>query len=395
LFDSDFCYVVDVPYPVISGTYKATAGGKPVDIELSTDGGQSFRKLVTDKNGKATYAVRARQAYYIKVKAPITAVDSFDAATEMMLNSRVQNGKLKAGKNTLFFKTRKGEKADITIAYRSDAKEIVIEDAPYSGTIPGHERQLAVLEPGKSAVYTVTGTESSAKVTATGGVTAKLEDGKLVITAKADGKAPRFDNVTIDDNGAKKELTILVGDKVRLATIKNAKLLKGGRIAAPGKDSPQSCAVLKNTNDRVQFSFEEIPAGEYMVWTLTRIKTGIQRSPMLGTVTSKGVIEAMRGINAGNEFYKAMYGTTPDKTKGRFKWDIRIDKDQNKYPYHSPRATTLDKCSSLTFVPMRKADIEVAAIMILPMVDNLFRTEMVKTLCGLNYEPWKLEALSK
>jgi hypothetical protein len=33
--------------------------------------------------------------------------------------------------------------------------------------------------------------------------------------------------------------------------------------------------------------------------------------------------------------------------------------------------------------------------MILPMVDNLFRTEMVKTLCGLNYEPWKLEALGK
>ncbi len=393
--DSDFCYLVDVPYPVISGIYKATVDGKPVGIELSTDGGKSFRKLVTDDNGKATYAVRARQAYYIKVKAPISKVDSFSATTEMMFNSRVQNGKLKAGKNTLLFKARRGEKADVTIAYRYDAKDIVIDDAPYAGTIPGHERQLGVVEPGKSVSFTVTGADKSAVVSSTCGVTAKLENGKLTVTAKADGKAPRFDNVIINDNGAKKELTILVADKVRIATIKDAKLLNGGKIAAPGSDSPQSCAVVKNTGDRLQFNFAEIPAGEYMVWTLTRIKTGIQRSPLLGTVTGKGIIEAMRGINAGNEFYKAMYGTTPDKTKGRFKWDIRIDKDQNKYPYYSPRATTLEKCSSITLAPMRNTEIEVAAVMVLPMVDNVFRSEMVKTLCGLNYEPWKLEAHSK
>ena len=393
--ESDFCYLVDVPYPVISGSYTAVVNGKPADIELSTDGGKTFRKLVTDENGKATYAIRARQAYYIRVKAPIDKVESFNATTEMMFNSRVQNGKLKAGKNTLFFKAHKGEKADITIAYRSDAKEIVIEDAPYAGTIPGHERQLAALEPGKSASYRVNGASSSAKVISSNGVTAKLENGKLVINAKTNAKAPRFDSVTIDDNGAKKELTILVADKVRIATIKDAKLLRGGKIAAPGKDSPQSCAILKNAKDRLQFNIEEIPAGEYMVWTLTRIKTGIQRNPMLGTVTSKGIVEAMRGINAGNEFYKAMYGTTPNKTKGRFKWDIRIDKDQNKYPYYSPRATALDKCSSITLAPMKKDVIEVAAVLVLPMVDNEFRAEMVKTLCGLNYEPWKIEALGK
>ena len=386
---SDFCYSVDVPHPVVAASYKAvTVDGKNADIELSTDGGKTFRKLVTDANGLATYAVRARQGYLIKIKSPIEKVAKFDASTEMMFNSRIQNCKLKAGKNTLLFKSRNNCNADVTVAYRSRVKDIEIKDALYSGTIPGNERQLTVVEPGKSVSHELTGVSGNAKVFSSCGIKTDLSNGKLVITATKDGKLPRFDHVTINDNGAKKELTVLIADGIRISYAKDAKLMQGAVKAPAGKDRIQDCVMLKKYGDKVRFNFPKVPAGKYLVWNLTRIPTTEKRVSVLGMMLpGNKMYKIMQTIHAGNEFYKATYG----KKLGRFRWDATLDNDQNKYPYHSPRFTDLPECDGLTLQLIQNIPTEIAALVIIPETDYNFRSEMVKIMCGLNCEPWKIK----
>ena len=399
--DKDFCYLVHLPYPIVAGRYKAVmTDGKVPEIEISTDGGKSFRKLVTDADGRATYAVRARHAYYIKVKAPISKVAEFDAYTEVMVNSRVQNCKLKEGSNSILFKVDKGEKADITIAYRNDVKEIVIEDAPYNGAMPGFERQITAVEPGKSVSHKVSGISGNAKVSATSGIDAALEDGKLTVTARNGLALPRFENVVINDNGAKKELVVLVSENVRLLLARNAKAIKGAKIVAASDKCVQDCAVVTKSGQQVTFSFDEIPAGDYTVWVLTRMNTADARARTsrkgsgqdLALVLPDGkLVPSITGRNTGTDLYKAQYG----KGKGRFRWDAPIDNDHNKFPYFSPRWTSLGRSSSVTLQGTRSQEIEIAAVLITPRTDNASRSELVKVLCGLNCEPWKVAELQQ
>ena len=417
---NDFCYEVQLPYPIVAGRYTAvTTDGKNADIEISTDGGKSFRKLVTEKDGRAVYAVRARHAYYIKVKAPIDKIAKFDAYTEVMFNSRVQNCKLKEGKNSILFKSANGDRADITVAYRTDAKELSIEGAPYSGAMPGFERQLTVVEPGKSVTHTVNGASADAKVTSTCGVVAKLANGKLTITAKKDVKAPRFDNVVIDDNGAKKELTVLVSEKVRMALAKDAAPANGSKLVHANSKCVQDCIVVNKDGNSMTFKFKEIPAGDYFIWVLSRMNSqapkartsrdgGLQdlayilpegqiidtdpailkKGRKVSGIRNPKLVPITAGINTGSEFYKAKYG----KDKGRFRWDCRLDNDHNKFPYFSPRWTAMQKCSSMTIKANFTNEIEVAAILLIPRTDRTFRAELMKILCGLNCEPWKVAA---
>ena len=394
--DSDFCYPVELPYPIVAASYKAvTVDGKDADIEISTDGGKSFRKLVTDANGIATYAVRARQAYYIKVKAPIDKVAKFDAYTEVMFNSRVQNCKLKEGKNSILFKTEEGAKADIVIAYRNDVKEIIVKDAPYSGAMPGFERQITAVEPGKSVSHAVEGISSKAVVTTSNGISAKLDNGTLIITAKDGLASTRVENVLINDNGAKKEVAVIVSENIRLALAKDAKLVKGSTLKTANANCIQDCAVVKSSGNKVVFNFNEIPAGDYTIWVLSRMNTKDTSARTsrkgdgqdLSVVLPDGkLVPSITGINVGTEFYKAKYGSG----KGRFRWDAPIDNDHNKFPYFSPRWTALDKCSSITLQMNKRHEIEIAAILVTPRTDNATRCELVKVLCGLNYEPWKI-----
>ena len=393
--EKDFCYEVELPYPIVAGKYNAvTVDGKQAEIEISTDGGKSFRKLFTEADGRAVYAVRARYAYFIKVKAPIDKIDRFEAYTEVMFNSRVQNCKLKEGNNSILFKAESGSDADVTISYRNDTKSIEIKDAPYSGAMPGFERQITAVEPGKSVSHAVVGVSANAKVICTDGITAKLDGEKLVVSAKKGLVSPRFDNVVIDDDGAKKELVVLVSENVRLVLAKDARLIKGGKMVAANADTVQDCAVVKDSA-QVAFDFAEIPAGDYTIWVLSRMDTNEARartsrkefSRELSVVLPGGKHEhSITGINSGTEFFKAKYG----KGKGRFRWDAPIDNDHNKYPYFSPRWTALDKCRSLTFQANKWHDIEIAAILVTPRTDNATRCELVKVLCGLNCEPWKI-----
>ena len=386
----DFCYQIDLPYPIVAAGYKAvTLDGKTADIEISTDGAKTFRKLITDANGVATYAVRARQGYIIKVKAPIAKIAKFDAWTEVMFNSRLQNCQLKGGKNSLLFKSRNNAPADIVVAYRSDVKSIEIKDAPYAGTLPGNERQLTVVEPGKSVTHEVSGASKEAKVISTNGVTAVLKDGKLTITAENSGSLPRFDNVVIDDNGAKKELTVLIAQGVQMSLARDAKLLKGGKTAPAGKERVQDCVSLSKRGEQARFGFKPFAEGSYLVWTLSRIPTMCERNPIIGIKLADGkMFGVMQGIHAGNDFYKAQYG----KGWSRFRWDAALDRDQNKYPYHSPRFTRIAAGDGITLHSMRDITAEIAAVVIIPETSYEFRCEMVKVLCGINHEPWKIQA---
>ena len=109
------------------------------------------------------YAVRARQAYWIRVKAPIAEVASFRAETEVMLNRRVFPGRLREGDNALTLRAVAGGPADVTVQWRTDAHAIEIEGGAYTGAIPGFERELVVLDPARGPlVLDVKGASPSA-----------------------------------------------------------------------------------------------------------------------------------------------------------------------------------------------------------------------------------------
>jgi hypothetical protein len=162
----------------------------------------------------------------------------------------------------------------------------------------------------------------------------------------------------------------------------------------------QDCVVVNAPGQRATFNFAELPAGDYTIWFLSRMNTNdvVARSSRvskfyeLTVVMPDGkLIPAVTGINSGTEFYKARYG----KGKARFRWDARLDNDHNKYPYFSPRWTTLEKSSSITVQANRNQEIEVAAMLITPRTCNATRSELSKVLCGLNFEPWKIAEFQK
>ncbi|MBR7118902.1 MAG: LamG domain-containing protein [Lentisphaeria bacterium] len=392
-----FCYNVKSCYPIVYGEYSAElADGSFADIAISTDRGKTFRTLEKDADGvvREDYKVRARQAYIIKVKAPISKVVKFKAATEMQVNPRILTSKLAKGNNELLFKAVSGKQTDVTLQYRKAAKEIAIEGAFYNGVIPGHERQTALLDPDKGVELKVSGASEKAQVKTSSGVAATLKDGKLIITAK-EGKLPRFDFVEIDDNGAKKELTLIVARNAQLVGVEKATKLKNAKLVKAGDKLIQSVVELSDAGSKMSLPIAPVKEGKYTVWVLTRFNSHLRPSsgPRSLSMRVKGNWQAVAGVrNTGAEFYKAQYGKPGERAQ--FKWDYPL---KYRYPYQRPTSVTLRDSSKLDFkVSGNSVGVtEVAAVLIMPEQDTEFLNQMIKILCGYNHEPWKLAEANK
>ena len=395
-----FCYSVRSGYPITWARYAAKkADGSAAALEISTNF-KDYRPLpAPGDDGAVTldYLVRARHGYWIRVKAPMSAIARFEAATEVQVNRRTFPGHAKPGKNEFTLKCASSGKACVTVQWRENVKDMRIAGGVFSGTIPGFERQMVLIDPAKPISLAVEGASAQAKVSATEGLVATLAGGTLTVAA-ADAKAEPFTGtVTIDDGGAKRELTVVACAGARLALAKDGKLTGGAAKVAPDADRVQECVMLRKEGDGVKLSFDPIPAGEYIVFNCERFPGGLGGGESKGALVLRFKVPGSKdewvgggaACNGNCDFLFALVGSTGGRAN--WKWD---------YPYEDYRSASWSGWTirNIPFAATaeleyklsanRKEGVEFAAAMVFPAsVSENFRAELKKLLCGLNCQP--------
>lgn len=385
-----FCYRVNGGgYPIVHAEYEAIRkDGTRVPLEISTDNGKSFRPLASP----ADYAVRARYAYLVRVRAPIAEIDSFRASTEIQLNPRIFPGRLKPGANALTLKAVSGDGTRVTVSGRVPVSRITIPEAVSSGTVIGAERLFYAFDSSKRPVLNVHGASAAATVRIHGDVGATLADGKLTLWDAAPGKT-RFGAVTIIDNGAEKTLALLVGSGVRLGTAQQMTLSGGAKRLAPDATSPQPRGLLPegNHNAEIVFPFDPLPAGKYAVLNLNRFASHLPPGKGDGLRLLWPGLKSISGGYARNDacnFKKANYGRPGERAN--FKWDYP-EQPGTSYPYACLRVSDYPAASDVRFRSWRNEDdVEVVAVLVVPDPDADLRGDLIKILCGFNCDPWRM-----
>lgn len=389
-----FCYSVRSGYPIVYAEYAAKRrDGTSVPLEISTDGGKTFRAL----SSPADYAVRARYAYLVKVNAPIGDIVRFTASTEVQLNPRIFPGRLKEGGNRLTLKASSDGLAKVTVQGRVPAGRISIPAAASSGAVVGAETLFYAFDPATSPVLDVIGASQSATVRTSGGLKASLSGGRLTLSAKP-GK-PRFAAATIVDGGAEKTLTVLVGTGVRFAVAKDAKMKDGAKMMPPDATSPQFRGRLSRANHgaEISFMFDPLPAGKYAVLNLNRFINADGPMPEMGlhdTQCLRMIWPGLKSTDAGSShnlgcaYKRARFGRPGEPAN--FKWDYPWD-PRTSYPYPVIRVAEYPAGDGVRFRSWSNEETaEIAAVLVVPEPDRELRCALTKFLCGLNCDPWRM-----
>ena len=383
-----FAYSVSSPYPIVWGEYEAKLkDGRIAAIELSTDGGRTYRAM---PGTTSEYMVKARYAYLVKIKAPRTEVASFRATTEVMFNPRVFPGWLQAGRNELTLKGEGGE-ADVKVAWREPAKPIrIAPERPRtsSGTVPGFERQLVLVDPGKPLVLSVDGASDKAHVRTFGPLRAKLSGGKLTLAYDGNGgrlfargadnpeqaaEFPCFAAVDIVDGDAVKSLTAVVSPNARLLTLPRPHM-------------------FHKADDFVELPTEGLPRGEYAVFSLSRFPGA---EPQYGvnlrlTDPKDGQeVPIAKYHNSAFDYHKAGYARKGERA--RWKWDTAADPQQLKsgpagaFSFRFFEAP--EKAFRVSIAADHRDGVELAALLVLPKPDIEARLDLKRLLFGINCQP--------
>ena len=385
--DKSFCYRIDSPYTVIHGVYSVP--DKNATFELSYDKGKNWRKLESS-NGICIveFAMRGRHAGLLKVN---TKSRQFKAMTVTQMSPRRQTGLTRAGKNSVTFAAESGS-ADVTIAYRERAGEIVLEGGFYSGCVPGLERQLFTLEPGKSRIINVTGVSANAKVKTSGGLNAELKGGKLTITAP-DKTAKGFKYIIITDGNAVKAADILVCKGIKEFGIKDFK----------GKKSEVRKADASRPQDAVAGTYKldisDLAPGKYVIFTLTR-RDNRQQSMIQAYISHrKKQITAARYRNPSFDFYKAKYGPLMARLHNRsidpatldpwsrMRWDTSTGKDT--YPRMLPLEIDVNKGEKPLVLKVHSADC--FGVIVMPSSDRQFMYFTIANLHHMSRADWMFD----
>ena len=384
---SGFCYDVESPYPIVAAFYRAaSADGREIPLELSTDGGVSFRPLAS---GRVEYPVRARHAYLVRVKSPIGTVARFEAETEVMLNARVFPGRIRAGVNTLTLKAERGGRAKISVGWRESGGRIAVEGGLFHGAIPGSERQTVLLAPGECASFRVCGASQAAQATGFGGIDAKIADGCLVISDHSPQTAPRVAGVEIRDGACVRQLGVIVSANARLVTAEGATVHGGAKTVLADGTSPQTRVLFPSLTpgSRATLRFPELPAGRYQVYLLDRFAShpkSLNAKP-LGILLDGGtrVIDVgSPGARAYN-YAKAHFGRKG--ARANWKWDVKWEfKSTGSHPesFDMPAFGTID-----CVVTGSCEAVELAGALIVPEPTTRFSCGLLRTLLGLNCQP--------
>lgn len=366
--EESFCYDVNSFYPIVAAEYEAVAAdGKPINLEISTDGGRTFRPF----SSPATYAVRARKGYLIKVKAPIGKVRTFRAATEFMVNSRALSGLLHTGKNDITLRAEGGSSAKVTYSYRSNGRHIGFEGAVKYGAIVGCERHLMLLDPTTGPLrVNVTGLSGKPVLVCGPGLKAKLSS-KSGITVTATYAEPHFSWVKVKDGDCEQTLSVLV--------CKDARLVHAG-------------ANMTKKGDECSVTFKKIPAGKYELFTMQRLPVDADNKWVGRATVSLGTSEKFNvccPVNKSLDYMKDIMG--PDGGRGVWRWDAVMDK-KYKYPYTLVGLIETESTDTASFAYKGKGDLlELDSVLIIPEPSREFNCEIIKNLFGRNHRPWVIE----
>lgn len=357
-----FCYNVYSCYPIVEAEYEAVlTNGKKAKLEISTDLGNTFREI----SSPATYAVRARHGYLIKVNAPIDKVKSFHAVTKLQTNRRMITGLLTPGENTVRLKAESGVGAGISYQYRTKAEPIIFDGAVQWGAIKGFEHSLVVLDPSKGQLnVTVHGISSNAKIRTEGDIQAKLSSSSLAISSK--NRSAHIASVVVEDGGRKKILDVLVCPSAQL----------------------QQCDVkLEKKGDKSKVDLAHVSEGKYMILSLCRFpvdaKQPLQRSVSVSMGESLKV-PAASPINHRFDYLKDIIG--PDGGRGVWRWDTPVD--GKGAPMSSLIPIVVNSADSLEYsFDGTDGPVEIKAVVIIPVPEREFLCNIAKLMFGRNYRP--------
>ena len=404
-----FCYRVRNPYPIVWGEYRAvSAGGGEIPLEISTDGGTTFRPLPR----RSEYLVKARHDYLVRVKAPIGEVKRFTATTECMVNSRIFPSWLSEGDNEVVFKATGGGAAKTVLAWREPAKEMVICGGVYSGTIPGFERQLAVLDPAETLELPVKGAGPGASARCSGPVRASISGGMLRVSYDPSGerlilrggdnpepqqKFPAVAEVVVSDGGAEKFLTLVVSPDARLVTASQAEPFGGAELKGEDSGSVQARLWCTKKGAGANFPCRGLKKGMYSVFALARFPGG-RRCPAGFRIVSPAKNgkswNIARIVNPAQEFLKAGYAYPGERS--RWNWDCANREDWQKHDHNGWSMRSFEAPDShYTLRLTGDCDgAELAALLVVPEPDIDTRNDLRKLLFGLNCAPARMKGMN-
>ena len=382
-----FCYKVFACYPVVYAEYAAELkDGSFAKLEISTDRGKTFRSLEVEQDGTARpyYPVCGRREYLIRVKAPLKKVANFNAMTQMITNPRVMTCKLAKGKNTLLYSSLNEADVKVTLQYRKNVKDIKISgELIRSGSERGFERIVTALAPGESKSFDVTGISGNATVKSTGKLKAELANGKLTVSVPA-GDIKSIEAATVVDNGAEKQLVVLIHPGIELVTAKNITPVAQAKLVT---NEIQQAVNFKGRNAKLKVNFaKKHPAGTYSIWNCIRLSNQQNWTRVNVLLPQGGSEEVFRHMNSASEFLKSKF--FGENGRGKFFWNFR-----NNHYYECVYHDLGKEFNSLDYVvPISHENyVEVAGTLILPAPATAYFDEMVKTLSGINHNKWYVD----
>ncbi len=356
-----FCYRIATPYPV-AGLHAATVPAFP--IEYSIDNGRTWA-------APNDLLSLGRHGMLIRVKAPLSELQSFECKTYVMMSTRALTGMLKPGKNQIQFLADGSGNAEITLQYRKNAEPIHLSGGVEFGMRKGCEKRFFLLDPAQALEIPVTGIGQQTEIQCSNGLTGTLRNGVLTIRAQQYEK-PSFQSVTIRDGSREQRATVLVCRNARLLTAEQAIL--NGQAALD-----KNCLKFKTTADSFRFDLPEPLNGKFAFLTLARnpIPQMYKEMPLLTYRHPNGKsYPLIRRRNLSTEFYKAEYGPV-------FRWAFP---QAGTYAYMYLDLIPLSDTESLT-INVNDPQAEFAALLLLPAENREEIYNLVKYFICFNYLP--------
>lgn len=384
-----FAYHVHSPYPIVAAEYLAVRkDGSEASLEMSTDGGKSYRPL---PSGFLRYEVRARHDFLVRVCAPMHEIERFCASTEVQLNSRVLPGRTRPGRNNFVFKGSGGA-ADVTFAWREPDGEIEVKGALHSGTIPGSGNSLIVCDPSEGPLLLpVSGVADTATARAAGrnssDISVSVSNKCLRVSAKPGAKG--LYALVVDDCGREKAFDLLVCEGARVVRAEDFTLGADVSFVPSGGDLVQNALVFKKPRAKATAKCATIQ-GRFAVMPLLRVAAGDTErrlAPRIKIEVGGATLMCGYPVNVACNYFKAMYGE--DGGRANWKWDFPIAKE-SRYWLSQMRTPTLSAGNDMTVsfaswgAPRQGEEVELAAVLLVPSPDWELQGDLIKVLCGLN-----------
>lgn len=382
-----FVYHVRSPYPVVAAEYVATCSdGTPAAVEISTDGGRTYRPLPA---GFLRYEVRARYDYLLRVRVPMTRIAWLSLTTEVQHNARIMPGRVRPGRNDFILKGQGESTATVTFGWREPGAAIDVDGAMYSGVLPGAETSLLVCDPSAGpARFAVRGVSTGASVRTAGRLAAQLdarfEKGELVVSAARGTRG--FGALVVCDGDREKPFDVLVCEGVRTVHASDFKPLGAAHRTPAGDGMVQEAIVLERPGATAAAPCR-LPSGRFAILPLFRVAAGNRDgrfTPRLDLELGGVSLPCARAVNSACNYYKALYGK--EGGRANWKWDYPLRPDCRYYLEQMLVSELVDPAElRVTYRKTAPAGgVELAAVLLVPDPDEDLHGDLIKTLCGVN-----------